>query len=135
MLWDTERPYHYVRWTPDHRLLLGGEDRPVQPGARRALQFSAAMHDLRDYFLELYPILGEVGIDRAWEGLFAMTPDGLPYLGAHRRYPRHAFALGYGGNGMTFAALAARVLLEQWRGVTAADHELFAFGRMPKRTR
>lgn len=22
MLWDTERPYHYVRWTPDDRLLL-----------------------------------------------------------------------------------------------------------------
>ena len=64
------------------------------------------------------------------EGLFAMTPDSLPYLGPHRRYPRHAFALGYGGNGMTFAALAARVLLEQWRGVTSADHELFAFNRL-----
>src|SRR5438094_416927 len=24
MIWDTERPYHYARWTPDHRLLLGG---------------------------------------------------------------------------------------------------------------
>lgn len=135
MLWDTARPYHYVRWMPDHRLLLGGEDRPVKPGARRSLQFAAAMRDLQDYFLDLYPILGEVGIDRAWEGLFAMTPDGLPYLGPHRRYPQHAFALGYGGNGMTFAALAARVLLEQWRGVTSPDHELFAFGRKPKRAR
>jgi len=37
MLWDTARPYHYVRWTRDHRLLLGGEDHPVKPGARRAL--------------------------------------------------------------------------------------------------
>ena len=129
MLWDTERPYHYVRWTSDHRLLLGGADRPVKPGARRSLQFAAAMRDLRDYFTELYPILLEVGIDRAWEGMFAMTPDSLPYLGPHRRYPRHAFALGYGGNGMTFATLAARVLLEQWRGVRSADHELFAFGR------
>ena len=36
MLWDTARPYHYVRWTADHRLLLGGADRPVKPGARRA---------------------------------------------------------------------------------------------------
>ena len=128
MLWDTERPYHYVRWTSDHRLLLGGADRPVKPGARRSLQFAAAMRDLHEYFTALYPTLNDIGIDRAWEGLFAMTPDGLPYLGPHRRYPRHAFALGYGGNGMTFAALAARVLLEQWRGMTSADHELFAFG-------
>ena len=34
MLWDTERPYHYVRWTADRRLLLGGADHPVKPGAR-----------------------------------------------------------------------------------------------------
>ena len=27
MIWDAERPYHYARWTPDHRLLLGGGDR------------------------------------------------------------------------------------------------------------
>ena len=68
-------------------------------------------------------------VDTAWEGLFAMTPDGLPYIGPHLRYPRHTFALGYGGNGMTFAALAARIFVEQWHGVSSADHELFAFNR------
>jgi len=129
MLWDTERPYHYVRWTSDRRLMLGGEDRPVKPGARRRLQFAAATGELRDYFERLYPALADVGIDIAWEGLFAMTPDGLPYIGPHRWYPRHAFALGYGGNGMTFAALAARILVEQWRGVASPDHALFAFNR------
>jgi glycine/D-amino acid oxidase-like deaminating enzyme len=133
MLWDTERPYHYVRWTSDHRLLLGGEDRPVRPGAQRSLQFAAATADLHQYFTALFPTLTGIGIDRAWEGLFAMTPDGLPYVGGHRRYPRHAFALGYGGNGMTFASLAARMLVEQWRGIASADHRLFAFGRKPTR--
>ena len=68
MLWDTERPYHYVRWTSDHRLLLGGADRPVKPGARRTLQFAAAMRDLHEYFGALYPILNDIGIDRAWKG-------------------------------------------------------------------
>lgn len=129
LLWDTERPYHYVRWTDDYRLLLGGEDRPVKPGARRDAQFTAATGELRDYFENVFPSFGELPVDLAWEGLFAMTPDGLPYIGPNRRYPRHAFALGYGGNGMTFAALAARLLVEQWRGVKSADHQLFAFGR------
>ena len=130
MLWDTARPYHYVRWTDDHRLLLGGEDRPMKPGANRPKQFTSATRELREYFGSLYPALSEVGIERAWEGLFAMTPDGLPYIGPHRRYPGHAFALGYGGNGMTFAALSARILLEQWRGINSADHQLFAFNRL-----
>ena len=129
MLWDTERPYHYLRWTPDHRLLLGGADHPVKPGARRQRQFNDATTALRDYFEELFPVLRDVGIDRCWEGLFAMTPDSLPYIGPHRRYPKHAFALGYGGNGMTFAALAARILVEQWQGIESSDHELFAFNR------
>ena len=130
MLWDTDRPYHYVRWTTDHRLLLGGADHPVKPGARHDKQFAGATQTLREYFEDLFPVLADVGIDTAWEGLFAMTPDGLPYIGPHRRYPRHLFALGYGGNGMTFAALAARILAEQWRGIASPDHELFAFNRL-----
>ena len=70
-----------------------------------------------------------VDLETGWEGLFAMTPDSLPYIGPHRRYPRHWFALGYGGNGMTFGILAARFLLERWQGVKSSGHDLFEFGR------
>ena len=101
----------------------------MNPGARRSIQFTNATRALREYFETLYPALKDVGFETCWEGLFAMTPDSLPYIGPHRRYPRHAFALGYGGNGMTFAALAARILVEQWQGARSKDHELFAFNR------
>ena len=132
MVWDTERPYHYARWTPEHRLLLGGEDRLVQPGQRRRQQFKTASRDLRAYFEARLPALATVRTERAWEGLFAMTADSLPYIGPHRRYPRHWFALGYGGNGMTFGFLAARLLLERWQGVKSRDHALFEFARLRK---
>ena len=42
-----------------------------------------------------YPAAGGLAPEYAWEGLFATTPDGLPYIGPHRRYPRQLFALGY----------------------------------------
>ncbi len=129
MVWDTERPYHYARWTPDHRLLLGGEDRLVQRGQRRGQQSRTAARDLRAYFEARLPALATVRTERAWEGLFAMTADSLPYIGPHRRYPRHWFALGYGGNGMTFGVLAARLLLERWQGLKSRDHALFDFAR------
>jgi glycine/D-amino acid oxidase-like deaminating enzyme len=129
MLWDTERPYHYARWAADQRLLLGGADRPVVTGGARAAAFRRGTRELREYFETVLPALADVRIDYAWEGLFAMTPDGLPYIGPHRRYPHHLFALGYGGNGMTFGFLAARMLLERWQGIESADHDLFAFGR------
>jgi glycine/D-amino acid oxidase-like deaminating enzyme len=133
MLWDTERPYHYARWTPKHRLLLGGEDRLVQPGQQRRQQFTTASRDLRTYFETRLPALATVRTEFAWEGLFATTADSLPYIGPHRRYPHHWFALGYGGNGMTFGFLAARLLLERWQGVKSRDHALFEFTRLRNR--
>jgi glycine/D-amino acid oxidase-like deaminating enzyme len=130
MVWDTARPYHYVRWTPDRRLLLGGGDRLVRQGAGRRQQFQTALSELREYFESLLPALTTIETASAWDGLFAMTPDSLPHIGPHRRYPGHWFALGYGGNGMTFGFLAARLLLERWHGVKSQDHRLFAFDRM-----
>ena len=129
LLWDTRRPYHYARWTAEHRLLLGGADRAIRGGPRPAARLSTAVAEIRAHFEELLPALGDVAIAHAWEGRFASTPDSLPYVGPHRRYPGHAFALGYGGNGMTFGSLAGRLLVEQWQGVASKDHALFTFSR------
>jgi glycine/D-amino acid oxidase-like deaminating enzyme len=130
MFWDAERPYHYFRWTDDGRILFGGEDRPVpstQRARRSALIKSAKA--LQRKLLEFYPQLERPGIAYAWDGMFASTPDGLPYIGPHARYPRQLFALGYGGNGMTFASLAARVLLRYYRGRSIESDRLFGFER------
>ena len=129
MVWDTARPYHYARWTADRRLVLGGGDRPQLTGPRRVRAFRDGIADLRRHFERLLPALAAIKNDFAWEGLFATTPDGLPYIGAHAEYPRHLFALGYGGNGMTFGFLAARLLLDWHRGGRSPDQQLFAFER------
>ncbi len=129
LLWDTRRPYHYARWTADHRLLLGGADRPLRGGRPAAARLAAAVAEVRAHFERVLPALAGIPIAQAWEGRFANTPDSLPYVGPHRRYPQHLFALGYGGNGMTFGSLAGRLLLDLWHGRTSADHALFAFNR------
>ena len=129
MLWDTARPYHYARWTADHRLLFGGGDRPHVTGRRRVRAFRESVAALRKHFEQLLPPLAAIDVEYAWEGLFATTPDGLPYVGPHRDYPRHLFALGYGGNGMTFGFLAAQLLLDCYRGKRSDDQQLFGFDR------
>jgi glycine/D-amino acid oxidase-like deaminating enzyme len=129
MLWDTGRPYHYARWTADHRLVLGGADRPAVSERQRQAALEHGTRAVLAHFTRLYPSLTEIEIECRWEGLFATTPDGLPYIGPHRRYPRQLFALGYGGNGMTFGFLASRLLLDWYRGDRSSDHALFAFNR------
>ena len=135
LLWDTARPYHYVRWTNDGRLLLGGGDRPQVSPARRDQAFAESTAQLGEQFSRLLPALKDIPIARAWEGLFALTRDGLPFIGPHRSYPRHLFALGYGGNGMTFGFLAAQLLLDAVRGIPNTDLDLFAFNRLRRRRR
>jgi glycine/D-amino acid oxidase-like deaminating enzyme len=128
MLWDTDRPYHYARWTADHRLLFGGHDHPHKRKTSAAT-LASRTSELTADLVDLYPAARDTAPEYAWEGLFATTPDGLPYIGTHGRYPRHLFALGYGGNGMTFGFLAAEILDRMIRGVARPEDELFRFGR------
>ena len=134
MAWDTDRPYHYLRWSDDGRLLFGGEDtvHRTAKGSRRRI--SNARERLRKYLASVYPNLADERIEYSWEGLFAETPDGLPYIGEHSRYPNHLFALGYGGNGMTASFMAAQILLDLYqRGdkprKVRRRSNLFAFDR------
>lgn len=130
MFWDAERPYHYFRWTEDGRILFGGEDRPVpRTAAARRAALVAGAEALHATLRSLYPDAGALPLAHAWEGIFASTPDGLPYIGEHPDYPGHLFALGYGGNGMTFGFLAARLLLRCCLDRSRPDAALFGFDR------
>ena len=130
MLWDTHTPYHYLRWTPDRRLLFGGQDEPRLPGRSRRRALERHARSLLQQLVAFFPALEGITAEYAWEGLFATTADGLPYIGTHRRYPRHLFALGYGGNGMTFAYLAAEIISAKLAGSTSKDDEFYGFGRL-----
>ena len=130
MLWDTKRPYHYARWTPDRRVLCGGEDEPIDSHAARGGGIERHAARLMNTLVKWYPGLEGMTPDFAWSGVFATTPDGLPYIGRHRRYPRQLFALGYGGNGMTFAHLAANIILRTVQGRATDDDRFFGFARI-----
>jgi glycine/D-amino acid oxidase-like deaminating enzyme len=130
MAWDTRRPYHYLRWTPDGRLLFGGRDRPQVGGARRGASLRRRTAELIDDLGALYPPLRGIRAEYAWEGLFATTPDGLPFIGPHRQHPRQLFALGYGGNGMTLGFFGAQAAVRLAVGRPGPDDELFRFSRL-----
>lgn len=134
MAWDTDRPYHYLRWTDDGRLLVGGEDTVHRSAKGSRRRIASARARLLAYLAQVHPELADERPDYAWEGLFAETPDGLPYIGEHARFPKHLFALGYGGNGMTASFLAARTLVRLYQrgdkaGKVRPPGNLFAFDR------
>ena len=44
--------------------------------------------------LTTYPVISGLQPEYGWEVPYGETADGLPYIGPHRNYPRHLFALG-----------------------------------------
>ncbi len=129
MMWDTDEPHHYLRWTRDHRIVFGGADQSPPPPRRRDAVLVQRTGQLMYELSTIYPSISGVQPDYAWASDVVSTPDGLPFLGPHRHFPRHLFAIGAGGNGLAMSFLAARILLRGHRDTPAAGDELFGFGR------
>ncbi len=132
LVWESARPYLYVRSTADGRLLVGGEDDAVDRPHRRDLQVDRKARRLVAKAARRFP--GRALVPTfAWAGMFAETRDGLPYFGAHReRSPRIQFAMAYGGNGITYSMIGAgiiRATIERRRHPLA---ELFSFRRLSR---
>jgi len=128
LVWETARPYVYMRRTPDDRVIIGGEDEPFK-GRHQGLQtLSRKTTRLVERFRALLP---GVSIEPAfsWAGVFGTTHDGLPFIGQVHDWPRTWFALGYGGNGITFSTMAAGILEALVLGRPHPDAHLFRFGR------
>jgi len=51
----------------------------------------------------------------AWAGLFGASATGLPKIGRLQASPRCWAALGYGGNGTTYAQIAADVICGRYK--------------------
>jgi glycine/D-amino acid oxidase-like deaminating enzyme len=129
LVWETARPYFYLRTTVDGRAIIGGYDEPFRdPQARDAL-LPAKTAALVRRFRQLFPGITSFECAYAWTGTFGGTADGLPYIGEHAARPHTYFALGYGGNGITFSVMAAEIIRDLYLGKGNRNAEIFRFGR------
>jgi glycine/D-amino acid oxidase-like deaminating enzyme len=124
LMWETARPYVYVRWTEDHRLMIGGEDEPCAECHRSAWWFERKTSRLLQRARAMFPNL-DLEIGYAWAGTFSRTDDGLPIIAERAEAPGQWLALGYGGNGLTFGAIAARLIGQCLTGHRPAELALF----------
>lgn len=128
MIWETNDPYLYLRTTDDHRIIIGGKDDPFYDPVRRDASIPRKAAQLENSFLKLFPHI-PFRTDFAWAGTFAGTKDGLPYIGSIPERPNTWFALGFGGNGITFSVLAAQILTDLLSGKKNRYADIFSFTR------
>jgi len=128
LVWETGESYLYSRTTTDGRVLVGGEDDFVLNPARRDAQLALKTRKLLARFRTLLPGCAPEPAF-CWAGTFGYTKDGLAYVGSLPSFPQAYFALGFGGNGITFSVTAARILTNLFLGRKDADAAIFRFDR------
>lgn len=128
LLWNTEDPYLYIRTTPDKRIMMGGRDEEYYNPTRRDKLIKTKTALLKKDFSKLFPGIPFIP-EFSWTGTFGSTKDALPYIGTYSKIPHTYYALGFGGNGITFSVIAAQMIRDMLLGKKNKEASLFSFDR------
>ncbi|KZE63826.1 hypothetical protein AWM68_11970 [Fictibacillus phosphorivorans] len=109
MIWETKRPYLYMRTTKDGRIVAGGldEDKAEAPLNEGMIEEHGEriLEKVREHFPDLAP-----RISHTWCATFGESHDGLPYIGEHPNRLGEYYCLGFGGNGTVYSMLGATII-------------------------
>jgi len=128
LIWESARPYFYMRTTSDNRVLIGGEDDLFDNELTRDRKLDRKCQKLLKRFNKMFPKIA-LEVAYSWAGTFGETKDGLAYIGATPDFPNGYFALGYGGNGITYSIIAAEIIRDLLLGIPNHDADIFRFDR------
>jgi glycine/D-amino acid oxidase-like deaminating enzyme len=126
LIWESSEPYLYVRTTPDGRVICGGEDEEFADTDKRDALTAVKSLRIQRKLQRLFPLIDARAVV-SWSGSFGANPRGMPTIGAIPGYPKCYAVLGYGGNGITFSMLAAKLITAAILGKEVPEAKLFAF--------
>jgi glycine/D-amino acid oxidase-like deaminating enzyme len=126
---DTATPRRRIRRTKDGRVLIAGGDREETPTRQKNATLVQRTGQLMYELLMMNPAISGLQPEYGWEASCGETADGLMYIGPHRNYPRHLFALGRGGDSVTGAFLASRTLVRAALGKPDNADAVFGWTR------
>ena len=122
LIWEAADPYLYLRTTLDGRVICGGEDEEFSDDARRDALIPKKIAAIARKLGKLMPNI-DTEPKFAWAGCFGESATGLPAIGPIPDAARCLAVMGYGGNGITFSAIAAQIIQRAILGVADPDAE------------
>lgn len=129
ILRDVRTPPHRLRWVAADRLLVAGADHDKPADRARAAVLVQRTGQLMYELLTMYPAISGLQPEYGWEAPYGESADGLMYIGAHRNFPHHLFALGRWSDSATGAFVAARILTRALQGTPDAADDVFGWTR------
>ncbi|MFC7371625.1 NAD(P)/FAD-dependent oxidoreductase [Fictibacillus iocasae] len=130
MIWETNRPYLYMRTTADNRIIAGGldEDKLEEPIDDQLIGRKAdrLLKKINEMFPDVKPVLAQ-----AWYTTSGESHDGLPYIGEHPNNEGEYYCLGFGGNRTLYSMIGAEVIKELLTKGSHTAEKLFSLSRVP----
>ncbi|MNJ38305.1 FAD dependent oxidoreductase [compost metagenome] len=126
LIWETARPYLYMRTTPDNRIMIGGLDESLPGGKLDEARYLHQGQMLLQMLHQFFPGKRQLKAEYAWGAVFGQSRDGLPFIGTHPSYPNCYFLEGDGGNGSVYSMIASEMLTDVLQGKDRPDMEWFS---------
>ena len=120
-LTDTRTLRHYYRLLPDNRLQIGSRAAITGRDAANARHLAG----LREGLARKFPALRGIELDFSWWGWVDVSHDMMPRITGLPDLPGAYYALGYGGNGVMYSAMAGRRMAQLAAGVRLPDLPIF----------
>lgn len=128
LIWETARPYLYVRTSTDNRIIVGGLDEETAEAPKSQELINKRAEKLLDRLRELFPHY-QLEIDYAYGATFGESFDNLPFIGEHPTKKNQYYLLGYGGNGTVYSMLGSQILRDLIIGGHHPDAHLVQLDR------
>lgn len=109
---DTRTLRFYYRLLPDNRVQIGSRSSITGADAQREEHYRL----LVDGLARKFPALAGIRIDYSWWGWVDVSHDMMPRIAQPDPAQQVFYALGYGGNGVSFSAHAGRRMAERISG-------------------
>ncbi len=122
---DNCDPYHYLRTTPDGRLILGGADLPLCEENYTEKKAEVQYNKLEQHLSYMFENTKDITYPYRYCGIFCSTDDNLGFVGPDTTEPHRYHCLGYGANGILFAILGAIALVNLYE--QGSDEEILPY--------
>ncbi|AIQ47374.1 FAD-dependent oxidoreductase [Paenibacillus sp. FSL R7-0273] len=124
LIWETARPYVYMRTTPDNRIIIGGMDKDTAYAETRDSRILASKDKLIEAFSELFPDIQAVP-EYYLGAFYGGTHDGMPIIGQYDAYPHCYMIMAYGDNGTVYNGVLAKIVSDKILTGSSPDLDLY----------
>lgn len=124
LIWETARPYIYMRTTADNRVIIGGLDEDTTYADERDAKLIHKRDQLIAEFNQRFPTIN-VQPEFYLGAYYAGTHDGLPIIGVYDEYPNCYFVYAYGDNGAVYSMVLAKCLRDWIAAGQSDDAQLY----------